>query len=306
MAAVAGTVRVAGVAITHPDRLVWPDEGITKADLARYYERVGKWLRPHLVRRPLSLVRCPRGVAAHCFFQKHPGPDRPEGVKTFVWGRSRDGESYFYAAAPAAAIRLVQRGAVEFHTWGATLPRAARPDRMTIDLDPDPDLPWARIVEAARLVRALLEMVGLIGFLKTTGGKGLHIVVPLERRHSWPRSEGVRARDRRASRAHDARRCFTASVAKRRRTGRIFVDYLRNTEGATAVAAYSARARPGAPVSTPIRWDELAEDVRESYFNVKNVPVRLARSRKDPWAGYARQAQRLTPPMRHALGVEKA
>ncbi len=304
MPAGTGPVRVAGVAITHPDRLVWPDEGITKADLARYYERVGKWLRPHLVRRPLSLVRCPGGVAAHCFFQKHPGPDRPESVRTFVWRRSRDGERYFYAAATAAAIQLVQRGAVELHTWGATLPRVARPDRMTIDLDPDPDLPWARVVEAARLTRALLEMVGLAGFLKTTGGKGLHIVVPLERRHSWPEVKAfARAIAERLALTMPDR--FTASVAKRRRTGRIFIDYLRNTEGATAVAAYSARARPGAPVSTPIRWDELAADVRESYFNVKNVPVRLARSRKDPWAGYARQAQRLTPPMRRALGVEE-
>jgi bifunctional non-homologous end joining protein LigD len=293
-------VRVAGVAITHPDRPIWPDESIGKADLARYYERVGPWLLPHLRCRPLSLVRCPDGAAAQCFFQRHMGPERPEGVKAFVWERAAKGKSYLYVATVPAVIRLVQRGVVELHTWGSIIPRPRRPDRITIDLDPDPSLPWAEVAEAARLVRALVETLGLQGYLKTTGGKGLHVVIPLQPRHDWEAVKGFA----RAIAEHLARKMpdrFTASAAKARRADRVFVDYLRNGEAASAIAAYSARARPGAPVSMPIEWDDLDRDVRGSRYNVGNVPGLLAARRKDPWAGYARSARRLTAKMAKAL-----
>jgi bifunctional non-homologous end joining protein LigD len=299
-----GPLLVAGVAITHPDREIWPDESITKGDLARYYERVGPWLLPHLRNRPLSLVRCPNGTAAQCFFQRHMGPERPDGVKTFVWGRSSKGKSYLYVATVPAVIQLVQRGVVELHTWGSTIPRPRQPDRITIDLDPDPALPWARLAEAARRVRALVEEIGLKGFLKTTGGKGLHVVIPLDRRHGWDEVKSfARAIAVRLARTMPDR--FTASVAKERRGGRIFVDYLRNGEAASAIAAYSARARPGAPVSMPIDWDDLAEEASGSRFNVRNVPDLLAARRKDPWSGYARGARRLTRRMLQALGVDE-
>ena len=293
-------VRVAGVTITHPNRPIWPDESISKAELARYYERVGPWLLPQLECRPLSLLRCPEGAAAQCFFQRHMGPERPEGVKTFVWERSSKGKSYLYVATVPAVIRLVQRGVVEFHTWGSIISRPRRPDRITIDLDPDPSLPWTELAEAARTVRALVETLGLQAYLKTTGGKGLHVVIPLQPRHDW---EEVK-RFARAVAEHLARKMpdrFTASAAKARRADRVFVDYLRNGEAASAVAAYSARARPGAPVSMPIEWNDLAEDVRGDRYNVGNVPDLLATRRKDPWAGYVGSARRITRKMAKAL-----
>jgi bifunctional non-homologous end joining protein LigD len=294
------TVRVAGVAISHPERPIWPREAIRKFDLARYYARVGPWLLPHLAYRPLSLVRCPSGAAAECFFQRHMHSAPPEGVRTFKWERSTKGK-YLYVTSLPAVVRLVQRGVVEFHTWGSVMPRPHQPDRITLDLDPDPALPWAQLAEAARLVRTLVAELGLEGFLKTTGGKGLHIVIPLEPRHRWDQVKR-HARAIAESLARTMPDRFTASVAKRRRAGRVFVDYLRNGEAATAVAAYSARARAGAPVSMPIGWDELADDVRGSRFNVRNVPDLLAKRRNDPWAGYSRSAGRLTPRMLLDLG----
>ena len=299
-----GPVKVAGVAISHPERVVWPDNGLTKADLARYCEEVGEWLLPELANRPLSLLRCPDGSAAECFFQRHMGQERPAGVETFVWERSSASRrSYLYVTSLEAVIGMVQRGVIEFHTWGATLPRADRPDRMTLDLDPAPDLPWARVADGARLVRGLLDELGLASFLKTTGGKGLHVVVPLLRRHRWDEVKGFsRAVAEQLARVLPAR--FTANMSKERRAGRIFLDYLRNDAAATAVAAYTVRARPGAPVSTPLAWDELTPALRPADFNVTTLPARLAGLRADPWAAYATTRQSLTRAMWRALGAD--
>jgi bifunctional non-homologous end joining protein LigD len=299
-----GLVKVAGVAISHPDRVIWREEGITKADLARYYEAVGPKLIEHLRCRPLSLLRCPDGTAAQCFFQRHLGSGRPEGVKTFVWDRSSKGQGYLYVNTIEAVIGVVQHGSVELHTWGATVPSVRKPDRITIDLDPDPALPWKAMVEGARLVHTLFEQLGLRSFLKTTGGKGLHIVVPLVRRHTWAEvksfAHGVATH---LERTFPDR--FVAKASKARRQDRIFVDYLRNGETATAVAAFSARARPGAPISMPVPWTALAEDIRGTHFNVRNAIQRLAAQRSDPWADYARTAQRITRSTRQALGLER-
>ena len=297
-----GPVRVAGVVISSPDRLVWPDAGLTKADLARYYEAVGRWLLPHIENRPLSLLRCPDGSAAECFFQRHMGQERPADVESFIWeGSSPSRRSYLYVTSLEGVIGMVQRGAVEFHTWGSTMPRADRPDRMTIDLDPGPELGWERVVEAAQLVHGLLDELGLGSFLKTTGGKGLHVVVPLRRGPAW---DDVK-RFSKAIAAHLARILpdrYTANMAKNRRTGRIFVDYLRNDASATAICAYAARARPGAPVSTPIAWDELRPELKPADFTIVTVPERLARLREDPWQDYAKKRFTLTRAMWEALG----
>jgi bifunctional non-homologous end joining protein LigD len=294
---------VGDVRLTHPDRLVWPDSGITKSDLAHYCESVARWLLPQLDKRPLSLLRCPDGSAAECFFQKHLGRQRPLGVQNFIWeeasGATRD---YAYVDSIEAVIGLVQRGIVEFHTWGSRLPDPSRPDRITIDLDPAPDVPWPRVAEGAHLARTLLEELGLVCFLKTTGGKGLHVVAPIERRQGWDEVKAfTRAIARHLASVLPDR--FTANMAKSRRGGRIFVDYLRNDEGATAIAAYSTRARPGAPVSVPLSWDELSPDLDPADWNLKTVPARLA-DRRDPWQGYEESTRAITAKMRRALGME--
>ena len=299
----AGSAPVAGVVISHPDRLVWPDIGISKLALAHYYERVAQWLLPHLQQRPLSLLRCPAGSTGECFFQRHLDGERPAGVDSFAWtGSSAESREYVYVNSLAGLIGLVQRGVVEFHTWGATLPRAERPDRLTIDLDPAPELPWAQVVEGALLARTLLDELGLASFVKTTGGKGLHLVVPLQRRHDWPAVKKFAA----ALASHLARvvpQRFTASAAKNRRSGRIYVDYLRNDPGATAVAAYSCRARPGAPVSTPLTWEELTPTLRAADFNLNSIPERLAKLRDDPWRDYEARRRMLTKAMWAKLDV---
>lgn len=298
-----GPPQVAGVAISHPDRLIWPDSGISKLALARYYERVAPWLLPHLRQRPLSLLRCPQGSTGECFFQRHLDEARPAGVDSFMWaGNSGEAREYVYVNNLTGLIGLVQRGVVEFHTWGATLPRPERPDRLTIDLDPAPELSWAQVVEGAMLARTLLDELGLASFVKTTGGNGLHLVVPLQRRHDWPAVKKFAA----ALAGHLARvvpRRFTASAAKTRRSGRIYVDYLRNDPGATAVAAFSCRARPGAPVSTPLRWDELTPILRAADFNLNSIPDRLAKLRDNPWRDYETQRRMLTKAMWGKLGV---
>ena len=200
-----------------------------------------------------------------------------------------------------AILRAVQNGAVEFHTWGATLPDAQHPDRITMDLDPDPDLPWPRLVEATKLTRMLLEKLGLKCFLKTTGGKGLHVVAPLTPQLEWAE---VKQFTKQAAEflARARPDLFTAKIAKSRRGGKIFVDYLRNAETASAVAAFSPRARKDAGVSTTVSWDELGKKDIRTQFTVKSVPRRLQRLGADPWADYAKMRQAITAAMLKALG----
>jgi bifunctional non-homologous end joining protein LigD len=291
------------IKITHPDRLIWPALGIRKIDLVRYFEEVGEWFLPHLANRPLTLVRCPDGAEKKCFYQRHLNMGASPGdVLTLKRLRSSKGH-YIYVNSLPGVISVVQNGAVEFHTWGATVPDAKHPDRITIDLDPDPGLPWRRVMEGATLTRALIEGLKLKCFLKTTGGKGLHVVFPIERRHTW---EEVKAFAESIAkllvRAEPAR--FTAKIAKQSRGGKIFVDYLRNAETASAVAAYSPRARPGAHVSTPLDWDELGSADIRGAFSVQNIPARLRSLTVDPWAGYDSVRQTITDAMRKAVGTQ--
>jgi bifunctional non-homologous end joining protein LigD len=187
------------------------------------------------------------------------------------------------------------------HTWGATRDRLDRPDRLTFDLDPDPSVPWTEVVEAARLTKTLLEELDLACFLKTTGGKGLHVVVPIQRSHDWEETKAFAKAVADHMVAAIPQR-FTSNMAKRARKGKVFIDYLRNARGATAIAAYSPRAKPGAPVSVPIAWDELSSDVLSDHFTIMNVPDRLKQLRRDPWESYADSAHRLTAAMKKRLG----
>jgi bifunctional non-homologous end joining protein LigD len=294
---------VLGVKISHPDRLIWPKLGIKKIDLARYIEKVGDRLLPHVKNRPLSLVRCPDGIEGKCFYQRHlmMGAS-PGNLQTVKRERSSKG-AYIYAATLDAIVSAVQNGAIEFHTWGASVPDIKHPDRITMDLDPDEALPWKRLVEGTLLTKTLLDGLGLRSFLKTTGGKGLHVVAPIKPGLEW---DEVKAFTQHIAETLVKARpdLFTARIAKASRPDKIFVDYLRNSQTASAVAAFSPRARPDAGVSVPLAWDELdpKEDLRPR-FNVANVPQRLARLKKDPWADYWTTRQAITARMRKSLGI---
>jgi bifunctional non-homologous end joining protein LigD len=267
--------RVAHRKISHPERLIYPSLGITKADLARYYDEVGAWMLPHLANRPLTLVRCPDGAEAKCFYQRHLGMGASPGdLKTVARLRSAKGK-YLYLDSKNGILSAVQNGAVEFHTWGASVPDAKHPDRITMDLDPGPGVKWSELVKATRLTRTLLEKLGLKCFLKTTGGKGLHVVAPLEPRLPWDEvKEFTRLVAEFLERAEPG--LFIANMSKAKRKGRVFVDYLRNSETASAVSAYSARARKEAGVSTPLDWDELGRADLRARYTVLTVRKRLA------------------------------
>ncbi|HEX2199873.1 MAG TPA: non-homologous end-joining DNA ligase, partial [Burkholderiales bacterium] len=291
---------VLGVKISHPERLIWPKLKFSKLELARYVEAVGERLLAHVKDRPLSLVRCPDGAEGECFYQRHLTMARsPGSLQTVKRERSSKG-AYIYATDLKAIVSAVQNGAIEFHTWGATVPDIRHPDRITMDLDPDEMLPWKTLVEGTQLTRTLLEGLGLACFLKTTGGKGLHVVAPIQPELDW---DAVKDFTRRIAEMLAKARpdLFTAKIAKDRRPNKIFVDYLRNSETASAVAAFSPRARPGAGVSMPLHWDELeAKTDLRARFDVRNASRRLQEA--DPWAGYWTTRQSITAKMAKALG----
>jgi bifunctional non-homologous end joining protein LigD len=197
------------------------------------------------------------------------------------------------AGSPSALVALVQMGVLELHTWGAKRDKLERPDRMILDLDPDPAVEWSAVIEGAQLLRALLNELNLASFVKTTGGKGLHVVVPLQRVHTWDEVKTF-SKALADHLAHTIPERFLANMSKQKRKGKIYLDYLRNGRGATAVAAFSTRARPGAPVSVPLGWEELSVDLRSDHFTIANLPERLDHLRKDPWKDYWSAKQRIT------------
>ena len=281
---------IAGVRLTHPDRVLYPEQGLTKGDLARFYAEISEWILPYVVKRPLSLVRCPEGREKQCFFQKHATAGTPEHLKPVRVEEDAASTQYLYLENEKGLVSLVQMGVLEIHPWGSRVGRLEAPDLLTLDLDPSPGVPWQRVTEAARRSRALLEELGLTSFVKTTGGKGLHVVVPLAPRESWLRvKQFSQAIAEELVRRHP--KDYTATLSKSARIGKIFLDYLRNSRGATAVAAYSTRARAGAPVSTPIGWDELGHGGGSDRFTVKSLPKRLATLKEDPWADYLKTRQ---------------
>jgi bifunctional non-homologous end joining protein LigD len=297
-----GPTTVAGVTVSHPDRVLFPDQGFTKLALARYYERVSPWLLPHLQDRPLTLVRCPEGYNKDCFHQKHANDTVPDTIGRVKIPEEKGVSWYMIADSLPAVIGLVQMGVLELHTWGAKRDGLDRPDRIIMDLDPDPTVPWKFVIEAAQLVRTLMNELDLTCFVKTTGGKGLHVVLPLQRVHTW---DEVKAFSKGLA-DHLVRLIpnrFIANMSKQKRTGKIYVDYLRNAKGATAIAAYSTRARAGAPVSVPLAWEELSVDLRSDHFTVANVVARLKGLKRDPWRDYFTVEQKLTRKMEAALGV---
>jgi bifunctional non-homologous end joining protein LigD len=266
---------VAGVELTHPSRVLYLAQGITKSALARYYQRVAEWILPHLEGRPLTLVRCPEGHNKECFYQRHPREGASEAMNSLAVRENGKVARYLSVDSLPGLIALVQMGTLELHTWGARMPNLDRPDRMIFDLDPAQDVDWQHIAAGAQRLRACLEVLDLGAFVKTTGGKGLHIVVPIAPKQSWDFVKNF-SRALAESMVRQSPDRYVATMSKTKRGGKIFIDYLRNNRTATAVSAYSTRARAGAPVSVPLRWEELQED-RRNHFTIHNVPERLAR-----------------------------
>jgi bifunctional non-homologous end joining protein LigD len=286
-------VVVAGVRISHPERIVYPDSGLSKGDVARYYERVGRWIAPHVRARPLTLVHCPKGVAGPCTYMKHSklwGPDVLRRVR--IQEKTKVGE-YMVADDLAGIVGIAQMGALEIHTWNSTTDNLEQPNRIVWDLDPGPAATWEQVITAARTVREILRTLGLESWVKTTGGRGLHVVLPIVPRRDW--SECL-AFSRAVAEAISATgpALYTTAFAKHGREGKILIDYLRNNRTNTSVAAYSTRAQPGATISVPIAWTELTTRLRPEAFTVKTVPRRLARLRDDPWSGYWSSGQRVS------------
>ena len=297
-----GAVEVAGVRLSHPDKVLYPGRGLTKRDLAQYYERIAGWILPHIANRPLVLVRCPEGQGGECFYQKHLTEQFPDAVLRVAVEEGGKTVQYGAVDSLAGLISLVQMGALELHVWGAHRDQVERPDYAVFDLDPDVGLAWERVVEAALGLRDLLAETGLRSFLKTTGGKGLHVVLPLARRHGWDELKAFTRAVVEGMVASQPDR-FTSNPLKARRRGRIFVDYLRNGRGATSIAAYSTRSRPGAPVSTPLAWEELDGDVRADTYTIENLPERLESLAADPWREMSAVKQSITAAMKRRWGV---
>src|SRR5271157_791321 len=296
-----GSTMFEGVRLTHPDRVLYPGDDLTKLDLARYYRAVGGWAVPHLVGRPLTLVRCPGGQGKPCFYQKHLGKGAPDAIGHIDIVEEGETVAYPVIEDLAGLIGLVQMNVIEIHPSGATAEKRDTPDRITFDLDPDEGLAWPRVTEAAIEIREALSAIGLQSFVKTTGGKGLHVVVPLQPRLGWDEVKAFTkwVADRFVAQSPER---FTANQAKRARRGRIYIDYLRNSRGATAIGAYSPRARPGAPVSTPLFWEEVEKGVRPEGFTVATVPQRLAALDADPWAEIGKLRQSIGAAVRRRMG----
>jgi bifunctional non-homologous end joining protein LigD len=283
-------MRIAGVPITSPERLLFPDARVTKLDMLRYYESVARWILPHIAARPLTLKQCAPDVD-HCRYLRHSGERAPQQVRVINIQEQKKIGDYMVVDDIRGLIALAQRNIIEFHTWNSTADRVEQPNRLVFDLDPGPDVPWKDTVAAAHLVRDSLADIGLTSWVKTTGGKGLHIVVPIVPAHEWSACLEFARTVATEIAAHEPRR-FTLKFAKAGRSSQILIDYLRNNRTNTSIAAYSARARATATVSVPITWEELTARLRPERWTVRTVPKLLA-ARKDPWARYFRAKQRL-------------
>ncbi|MDR7124447.1 DNA ligase D [Pseudotabrizicola sp. 4114] len=272
------------VKLTHPDRIYWPEAGVTKEGLADYYTQVWRRIAPFVVNRPLALLRCPTGITGQTFFQKHAWKGLNSNIR-LVDDPKEPGDPLISIDSLDGLIGLVQSAALEIHPWGISLEDWERPDMITLDLDPGEGVDWPQIIEAAKEVRQRLTDAGLAAFVKTSGGKGLHVVAPLKPHAPWPEVKAF-TKGMAAAMASDTPARYVATMAKAKRKGKILIDYLRNQRGATAVAAYSSRARAGAAVSTPLSWDELGPEIGPAHYTVSNLPARLAGLSADPWEDF--------------------
>jgi bifunctional non-homologous end joining protein LigD len=291
------------IKISNPDRVIDPSSGITKVELAKFYAQVAPWALPQLRQRPLALVRAPEGITGELFFQKHADKLSIPHITQLDPALDPKHGALLVIDSVEALVSASQMGTIELHSWNAVAPQLENPDRFVLDLDPDPALPWKSMIEATQLTQTLLDEIGLASFLKTSGGKGLHIVVPLDPVHDWTEvksfSQAIAKYLAKLLPSH-----FSAVSGPKNRVGRIFIDYLRNSRGASTVAAYSVRAREGLPVSVPIHREELADLKGANLWTVRNLLERLQQlGDDDPWAALAQTRQRITAQMRERLGL---
>jgi bifunctional non-homologous end joining protein LigD len=291
---------VEGVDISHPDRILYPDLKLTKIEVARYYESIKAWIVPHVTGRPLTLVRCPEGISGDCFFMKHSKVWAPKALRRVrIKEQTKLGE-YLIADDIGGIVSLAQMDVLEIHTWNSIFEDVERPNRLVFDLDPGDDVDWPAVVRGARMIRDALTALKLESFVKTTGGRGLHVVVPLTPHADWKQClHFSRALSVRFEQAQPE--LYTTAFAKAGRSRKILIDYLRNNRTNTSIAAYSTRAREGAPVSVPLTWEELRGSLDPRSFTVLSVPKRLARLKRDPWAGYWKCRQRITVQLVRAI-----
>ena len=292
--------------LTNLDKVLFPEQGLTKGELIAYLAVVAEaWMLPQLAGRPLTLVRCPDGRHKHCFYQKHAKAGVPDAIKR-VSIQEEDGVAHDYMMVDdlPGLLGLAQLGVLEIHTWGCHADQVERPDQIVFDLDPDEGLGWDEVVAAAFDLKARLVDLGLESFVKTTGGKGLHVVAPIERRVDW---DGFKAFTKAVAEAMEADEPgrYTTNPLKVKRKGKFFVDYLRNARGASAICAYSPRKREGATVATPITWAELEKGIRPAAFDVRTLPARLGALRGDPWEGYRTLKQGITASAKKKLGMKR-
>jgi bifunctional non-homologous end joining protein LigD len=295
-----GAPVVRGIRISNPERIVDTSAGHTKLEVARYYDAIAEWALPYLRNRPLSLVRAPDGISGELFFQKHAEQSKIPGVEELPAGLHPGHAPLLVANSQRALVGLAQMGVVELHTWNAAAPDLVHPDRVVFDLDPDPALSWQTMLEAAQLLKLVLDELGLASFVKTSGGKGLHIIVPLTQKQGWDEVKAFsKAVAQHLAKVLPTR--FSAVSGPKNRVGKIFVDYLRNSKGATSVAAFSVRARPGMGVSMPVSWDEVASLKSADQWTMQSAVERQLRLGGDVWTGYADVRQGITAAMRRAL-----
>jgi bifunctional non-homologous end joining protein LigD len=273
------------VALTNLDKVLYPEPKLRKADVIAYYAAVCERMLPHVRGRPLTLLRCPNGAGAKCFFQKHAGDSTPDVIERVPIAENSERAQYMAIRDLDGLIALAQMGVLEVHTWGCHKPAVEKPDKLVIDIDPDESVPWDQVIEAAVDLRESLESIGLTSFVQTTGGKGLHVVAPLQPRLTWDEHKQLAfalAEDR--ARANPKR--YLTNMKKSLRKGRIFLDSLRNGRGATAVAPYSTRARAHATVAAPVTWDELEAGAKPADFTLRSMIERTLPKTRDPWSGY--------------------
>ncbi|RQR65663.1 DNA ligase D [Burkholderia sp. Bp9125] len=300
-----GAPVVSGIRISNPGRVVDESAGHTKLEVVRYYEAIAEWALPYLHNRPLSVVRAPDGIAGELFFQKHAEQSKIPGVEELPAELHPGHQPLLVANTRQALVGLAQMGVIELHAWNAVAPDLAHPDCVIFDLDPDPALPWSAMREAAMFLKVVLDELGLVSFPKTSGGKGLHLVVPLSAQQDWAEVKAFsKAVAQHMAKVLPSR--FSAVSGPRNRVGKIFVDYLRNARGATSVAAFSVRARPGMGVSMPVAWDEVPSLKGASQWDMRAAVARQRRLGGDVWESYWSVRQRLTTDMRDALGMRPA